>query len=157
VAQENRETLAEIGATARLEHRDRHQRWSISLAVGNGAGCVAVGGALITGWKLGLWLALLPALWFFALGVICAGIAALLNLMNAGGTVRMVDSLIEAQLQLETPQPDKEKIKQLANEAEVLPGVTSSKIPEGVMSLLSGALFCIGVLWPLSVVTLGMV
>ncbi len=44
------------------------QKWTLSLAVGNGAGLVLLGGALVKGWEPKFWLAGLPAMWMFVFG-----------------------------------------------------------------------------------------
>lgn len=54
---------------------DWEQKVTLSGAVGNGAGLVVLGGALINGWKLGLFLALLPAMWMFGAGLLLAATA----------------------------------------------------------------------------------
>ncbi|PXA91181.1 hypothetical protein DMC25_06405 [Caulobacter sp. D4A] len=46
--------------------------WTLSLAVGNGAGLLALGSALKDA-KGALWFALLPAMWLFMVGLLAAG------------------------------------------------------------------------------------
>lgn len=68
-AAELRAKAASEGASA-LEWRTR---WHVSLAVGNGAGGIGLATALINGAKLGFWLAILPGLWCFVIGLVAAG------------------------------------------------------------------------------------
>ena len=130
---------------------DWEQKVTLSGAVGNGAGLVVVGGALINGWKLGLFLALLPAMWMFGAGLVLAATAPFIAMRgyNHGylGTL--------ARLGEYHNQPANHFVNTTGEQDPAVllrKAIDRDRIAMGLV-LASGGAFALGVVWPLAIVT----
>jgi hypothetical protein len=136
--------------------RDHHQSsfdtwyraWMLSLAVGNGGGLLTLGAALINGWKLGIWIAIVPSLWIFALGLSCAGVAPLLRshyhrALKVGSTTGLA--------WIDTPE-SREKLER--DLTELTETATILQDWSAKVAAAAAACFGAGLLWPIGVVTL---
>jgi hypothetical protein len=122
---------------------DWEQKLILSASVGNGAALVVLGGALLNGWKLNLFTALLPALWMFSAGLILAGVAPLtaLNSYTAGHLGLALRALGG------TDGDNKDKYSKYLD--------TSHRHNKITMRLVfaSGSAFVLGIIWPITIIT----
>jgi hypothetical protein len=130
---------------------DWEQKFTLSVAVGNGAGLVVLGGALINGWKLNLFLPILPAMWCFGLGLVLAGLAPFISMRGyshgyRGTLAQLGDYLgqpVNDYVAMDDGTTPEHNIKQAARHDRIAMN----------LGLASGAAFISGVAWPLTIVT----
>ena len=130
---------------------DWEQKVTLSGAVGNGAGLILLGGALINGWKLGLFLAFLPAMWMFGVGLLLAAAAPFVAMR--GYTHGYQGTL--ARLGEYHGQPASHFVSTTGEQdptALMLKAIERDRIAMSLV-LASGIAFALGVAWPLFVLT----
>jgi hypothetical protein len=122
--------------------------WILSLAVGNGAGLLTLGAALVNGWKLGVWLAIVPAIWSFAFGICAAGVAPLVH----GAFHESLRRHREAWGDWIDRPEAREEARLEADSADKDSDITRKTVM-GLVAIASAS-FVFGVFWPLSILTL---
>jgi hypothetical protein len=130
---------------------DWAQKWVLSLAVGNGAGLVLLAGALVKGWPSSFWLAALPAMWAFALGLIASGAVAFTYAQRYSHAFTVINVIRKAQLA--KIAGDSEHAKLLSSARRSLKYPKFWQKASGFLSAVASICFVFGSLWPLLVVT----
>lgn len=122
-----------------------HRTWALSLGVANGAGCLALGSALVNS-KLDLWLIALPSLWAFAVGLLISGVLPYAYYRANQGQQRAFELLKTATERALLGQP----------KDDLLPDITTAGLAyawwsraSSLLSVASAFAFSLGLLWPL--------
>ena len=134
-------------------HKDNYEgwfrAWMLSLAVGNGGGLLTLGAALINGWKLGIWFVIVPALWIFAVGLCCAGVAPLIR--SRYHLALQIENQF-GRIWLRSTEAHRDAIERRMNKARTR-GNASQRLA-GKVAVVAMVAFGLGLAWPLAVVTL---
>jgi hypothetical protein len=143
----------ELVSEVRKLRGEWQQKVVLSVAVGNGAGLVVLGGALINSWKLNLWFEILPALWIFAIGLILAGIAPFfIHRAYEKGNI----GLLALDAHQNGVRPEWKKGGKSDPEDVAFKNIEGADKWEDTsifISALSGVAFSFGIIWPIFTIT----